>query len=230
MNNTEVTAQGMNVNATADDSLLIKGIDANSDDTDYTSIGTNKLNILNMHPSTSIDGKNFGRLGTSVRVESAAASKATWSGNEGAFKTGDIITASNDTENSVYYYAETKYSLKSVANDAEVYLKSIDVSDSEKIYGAVRVSVTIGDTTYIYNPGTANTDNKVGQLTGSDWALADSNYNTINDDATVWSLTADTPTDAIVRIWFEGQGVDCYTDNIKTTGTSLTLTFAKASA
>lgn len=226
VNNTEVTAQGMSVNAAADDSLLIRG----TEDGEYTSVGTNALSILTLHPSTSIDGVNFGKLGSSVRVQSAAASNATWSGASGEFASGDIVTATNVTTSGSesYYYAETTYSLKSVANDADVYVKAIDVTDTADMFKAVRVSVTVGSTTYIYNPAGTNTAGKVGQLTGSAWALAAENYNDINNDSVVWSLTADTATDAVVRIWFEGQDEDCFTDNIETTGTNITITFAKA--
>lgn len=233
-NNNTVTAKGMTVNATADASLLIKG----TQDTVFSSIGNNALSITALKPSTSLDGTNFAKLGTAVKVESAADEKATWSGEGGVFQNGDLVTATNipdnadteDVDESLYYYATTTYKMKSQVEAADVYVKTITLGGTAaNIDQAIRLSVTINGTTMVYNAGNGTTsDEGVGKLYNGTWSLATTDYTDIDSDTDVFSIDADTVYDVVINIWYEGQDGNCFTDNISTNNKTVTIEFAKA--
>lgn len=84
------------------------------------------------------------------------------------------------------------------------------------------------DVTKVYNPNSgSNTDSKVGHY-ASPWTLdADTNIYTNTSNAVIWTLAADTEYNVTIRLWFEGQDVSCYTENVKSTGTSVTVDFTK---
>ena len=75
--NSDVTATGMSITATADSSLVIKG----SKDGAFTSIGTNEHKDVVLNPTSSADGVKFAALKAGVRVQSTVAAGATWSDN-----------------------------------------------------------------------------------------------------------------------------------------------------
>jgi len=227
VNNNKVTAKGMSVNATADASLLIKGTNG----ADFGSIGTTVISQTEMKPSTSSDGVNFAHLGENVVVTSKSSAAATWS-NAGAFKTGDLVGVT--TDEATTYYEEAAYKIKSIGSAADIYVSGIVVSDSEPIFKATRVSVTITDSTggaitKVYNPqGTANVDDQVGGISATNWVLvSDATIYTEIANEQIWNLVAETEYDVTIRVWFEGQDVNCYTDNIETTGTGITVDFCK---
>lgn len=229
VNNNTVTATGMSVNATADDSLLIKG----EDGSDFGSVGTTTISQTDMKPATSSDGLKFARLGANVVVKEKNNATATWSGTSGAFQAGDLV-AVQDSEATTYYETAT-YTIKSITSAANIYVSNIDVTDTKNIFKATRVSVTITDSTgsavtRVYNPQeTANVGNQVGD--GNTLALvADTGVYTGTTNAAIWSLAADTEYTVTIRVWFEGQDVNCFTDNIETTGTGITVDFSKYTA
>ena len=229
VNNNTVTATGMSVNATADDSLLIKG----DNDSDFGSVGTTTISQTSMKPTTSSDGVKFARLGADVVVKEKNDATATWSGASGAFQAGDLV-AVQDSEATTYYETAT-YTIKSITSAASIYISNIDVTDTKDIFKATRVSVTITDSTgspvtKVYNPqGTANVDNKVGN--GTTLALVDdTSVYTATTNAAIWSLEANQEYTVTIRVWFEGQDENCFTDNIETTGTGITVDFSKYTA
>lgn len=229
VNNNKVTAAGMSVNATADDSLLIKG----DNDSDFGSVGTTNISQTSMKPATSSDGLKFARLGANVVVKEKNNAAASWSGASGAFQTGDLV-AVQDSEATTYYETAT-YTIKSITSAASIYVSNIDVTDTKDIFKATRVSVTITDSTgaavtKVYNPkGNANVDNQVGS--GESLTLvSDTSVYTATSNAALWSLAADTEYTVTIRVWFEGQDVNCFTDNIETTGTGITVDFSKYTA
>lgn len=217
--NKTVTATGMSVKAEADTSLVIKGIK----DTSYSATGTNELSALTMKPSTSFDGISFGYLSTGNAVPSAASSTVTWNG--GTFDTTDLTLATSTGT----YYATTTYSLKSIAEAAEhVYVKSITITTSNTaLKPALRVSVTKGTTTLVFNAGGGtNTAEGVGKYEGSAWTLAVPTYETVNNaGADIGSLATDVAEDVIVNIWFEGQDTACFSDNVNTNNFTLVIEF-----
>lgn len=226
VNNNKVTATGMSVNATDDDSLLIKGVN----DDDFGSVGTTTISQTTMKPATSSDGLNFARLGANVVVKEKNNSTATWSGTGGAFQTGDLVAVQSGEATT--YYETATYKIKSITNAASIYVSAITVSDTEDMFKSNRVSVTITDSTgdavtKVYNPqASTNTEGKVGNATTL--ALVDdTDVYTIMTNAALWSLAANTEYNVTIRVWFEGQDTNCFTDNIKTTGTDITVEFAK---
>lgn len=220
--NNQVTAQGMTVNATADASLVIKGTQDNS----FGSVGTNKLEAKTLKPSTSYDGKNFGKLAAGVKVESSGDEKATWTGTSGAFQSADLeLVDAADT-----YYATTEYTIKSLVENANVYVKSITLGGTgDNIDDALRISVTIGSTTYVYNAGGGtNSGEGVGKYDATTWTLAAASYTTADDNTKTFSLVADTEAKATINIWYEGQDTNCFSENVTTNDKTITIEFAKA--
>lgn len=218
--NKTATATGMTVKATADASLVIKG----TEDSDYSATGTNNLTAVTMKPSTSYDGLKFAKLASAAKVNSAGASAATWSGTSGAFVASDLETVSE----AGIYYATTTYSLKSISSAQDVYVKSITVtSENPALTQAVRVSITVGSTTLVFNAGGGtNATEGVGKFASSTWSLAVPTYVTPNTaGAKLGNLAADTNTDAVVNIWYEGQDEKCYSDNVDTNNCTIKIEF-----
>ena len=225
--NTTVEIKGMAVNAQADNSLVVKGL-TNSSDTDYTSVGTNVVTEATLKPCTSKDGVNFGRLGADVKVESAAASPATWSGTDGAFDANDLVSinlASQDTglTSGTKFVATSQYSVKSIQANQTVYVKDVDVSvasggdSANAMLASARVAVArSGQTTLVFNPNNGSLNGgKVGACSSNTWSLADPSYTTENKlAATLGTFNANTADTVTVYIWFEGQDTSCFTDNI----------------
>lgn len=241
VNNTSVEARGMHVNAIADGSLVIKGI-TNSADTAYSSVGTvgtktgTKL-AETLSPSTSKDGIKFAKLGTNVKVESADASTATWSGDTGEFQDGDLVTIeSNDMKS---YVLEAQYRIASVADDADIYLSAANVTvTNSNVEAALKMSITFktgenSEETKVFNLGGGNVT-EVGAFSTdtSKWALEAPAYGAM-DSTNTWHLNAvdkaedGTSTLVTVRVWYEGQDEKCYSNNVDTAGTDITLTFSK---
>lgn len=227
-NNNTVTAKGLQVNATTDQSLMIKGNDTSEV---YGSIGTTTLQRLSLHPSTSTDGIEFAKLGTAVKVKKSGESTATWSGNDGAFTkgttfdTGDLITATNASED--YYYLEAGYTLKAVGTSQTVYLKDFTLTTSSALKPALRMSITCNSITNVFNiGGGANPTEGVGKKGDAAWELSPVTYTTAGTlAATFGTLTANTEYPVTVRIWFEGQDTACFTDHVDTNNTDITMNF-----
>ncbi len=206
----------MTVNATTDDSLVIKGIN----DSAFGSIGTTTISRTTLHPATSKNGVDFAKLGAAVKVERAANSAATWSGTSGAFTagsdftTGDLVTATNDSVNDEYYYLEASYTIKALGNDQAVYLKDFTLTSSSTLKEALRMSVTLNGTTKVFNIG-AGAATQVGTKGSTAWELDSPNYTAKGTTAaTFGTLTANTEYTATIRVWFEGQDTSCYTDHV----------------
>lgn len=238
-NSKDVTAKGMKVNAVADSSLLIKGSDEGEV---FGSVGTTTEEATSMKVCTSIDGKNFAALGKDVKVNSATSSTATWSGESGAFKDGDLVTVNNSESDE--YYIEATYYIKSMKDAADIYVSSISTTDAvknaetgNKMYKAIRASVAIKDSTNnevvkVYNPfGGANNDSKLGSYNSGTkkWTLAaDTSAYTGTTKAKLWNLAAGTEYTVTIRVWFEGQDTHCYTDAVTTTvDCPITVVFTK---
>lgn len=225
-NNNTVTATGMSVNAVAEDSLLIKG----KNDSEFSSVGTTNISQLAMKPATSSDGINFARLGDSVVVKNTNSAQATWSGENGAFNTGDLVAVAEG--DATTYYETATYKIKSLTSAASIYVSKIDVTDTNEIFKATRVSVTITDSTNsavtkVYNPkSSTNVASQVGNGESLE-LVSDTDVYTDTSNANIWHLNADTEYEVTIRVWFEGQDENCYTNNIKTNGTGITVDFSK---
>ena len=218
--NSEVTATGMTVNAQADTSLVIAGVD---DGNVFASKGTTTVNATGLMPCTSANGIDFGKLADGVKVESAASSAATW--GQGA-KFTDVLSTEKTT-----YVASAVYTLKNIdANpdnaDASVYVKSITV-DSSSLSKAVRVAIQLGNgTVYVYNAGGgANTESKVGVKTNGAWDLGTVTYEPLykTTSNSLGTLDDNAEVTLTVWVWFEGQDTTCYSDNVPTDGMGIDI-------
>lgn len=227
-NNNTVTAKGLQVNATTDQSLMIKGQDAGEV---FGSIGTTTLQRLTLHPATSMNGVDFAKLGDKVQVKKSGESTATWSGENGAFTQGsdftkgDLVTATNAGED--YYYLEAQYTLKAVGTSQNVYLKDFTLTGSSALKPALRMSITCNSVTKVFNiGGGTNPTEGVGKKGTSAWELASVTYTKQGTlAASFGTLTANTEYPVIVRIWFEGQDTACYTDHVDLNNTDVTMNF-----
>lgn len=227
--NKTVVATGMKVKAVGESSLVIKGSDTGSV---YSSTGTSTKNATSMKPSTSFDGVNFAKLGSAVKVENAASGAATWSGASGAFQASDLVTVNPASDGADIYYTTVTYSIKSLEQTKDVYVKSVSSSTTgtQKLYKALRVSVKMGDgTTKIFNPnGGANQSAGVGKYntTTSAWSLDTPTYTSANTtNAALGSATANTEYTVTVNVWFEGQDTTCFSDNVDACEYFITLEF-----
>lgn len=227
--NNTVTATGMTVTATADNTLSI----AASSDGAYSTIATVSSSAATMKPVTSADGVTFGILTGAVKVDNPASSNATWSGEENAFQATDISSVTTTSES--VYTLDTSYYLKWIgASDSDthkVYVKSITIAggdDSSDFKKSIRVSVTVGSQTKIFNPlsGDLN-DGKVGSYADSAWALVTPSYATVDTaSAEIATLTSKVSQEAVIHVWFEGQDTKCYTNNVNTNGITVQVDFS----
>ncbi|MBQ8118612.1 MAG: hypothetical protein IJ794_19140 [Lachnospiraceae bacterium] len=239
-NNTTVKAQGISVNA-ASDSILLQI--AGKDDGEYQNfgtVGTTTISQLTMQPTTSADGKNFAVLADAVKVESTSDAAATWSGTNGAFKEGDLITKSPTADDYTKYVATARYDLKcQTGSVSNVYVKSVSATvaptNSKTISKSIRVSISCGDTTLLFNPlngsylsQTIGNDTfaGAGKLAGDVWTLENPELATPGNSAIIASSIGTSASEVIVRVWFEGQDGTCYTDNVDTEGISVNIEFA----
>jgi hypothetical protein len=247
--NTTVKATGMQVNAKADPSLVIKGVADETNgwstsDTAFTDLGTTTGPIINMRPATSADGVTFGKLAGDASVKSAANAAATW-GDDADFDETNLTqvnvgkTSEQDPSNNyIYYVANPQFQLKSIGSAQTVYVKSVTATvvdgDDEgadatnELNKSVRVAVVANSNTKIFNPnsGTLNDDGKAGKYASSTWSLDTPSYITPNtSNASLGTFTADTAVGVQVYIWFEGQDTMCYTDNISPDNIAIEIEF-----
>ena len=227
--NTEVTATGMSVKATTDGSLVIMGtVGSGSEDTAYTNIGTNAVSVLKMKPCTSADAITWGQLAGGSQVKSAHSSVATWTGTNGAFDASNLSTIDLSVAENVKFVAQSVYSVKSIAETKDVYVKSITVAGANAaLLPSIRVAVKAGDNAVkIFNPNDgALNDGKAG-LYSSSWSLAAPEYISVNTlAAKLGSFAADTAENVVVYIWFEGQDTSCFTDNVNANEFTVDLVF-----
>lgn len=222
-NNNTVTATGMSVQATTDNSLLI----SNSQDGTYGSIANKSSSATAMKPTTSYEGKTFAILDSDkTKVENAGNFAAVLKNGNPLDATGlkTETTNSNST-----YWLDTVYYLKYNGDaSVNVYVPKIEVTvpedDTKGFNKCIRVAVSMdnGSTWYAYNPqsGTATT---VGKYDTS-WSLVTPNYS--DGSISIGSLSTNTPTQVTIRLWFEGQDTYCTTDNCNTSGFSVTVDFS----
>jgi len=225
--NESVQATGMTVNAVADSSLVIKG----TKDSVFSSVGTNEVNKTTMKPASSKDGVTFAALADNTKVLSTGSSAAKWTGTGDTFQASDAVKLNSTDEGT--FYVETTYTLKSLVKArtvmvSDIVLTAVDTSKSTMMT-PIRVSVTIGDgtDTLVFNPknGTNSDEGKVIDASGTAIALATPTYTTKNTTSFSTTLAADTEYTVTVRIWFEGQDTQCYTNNITTTGYTVDVYF-----
>lgn len=195
---TTAKAQGMKITTRAGTSLLIKG----ESDSNYTDVGTS-TKTGTLVPATSFDGKDFAKLGANVKVSNENSATATWSGQGGAFKDGDLVTATNSDD--VKYFVTGNYILKNTGSEpVDVMVDSLTVSGSADIRPATRIAIKVGDVYKVFKPVTG-TCTQVGQLNSTKWELATPVYADPDSTIIVDNLAAGGTQELSVIVWFEGQ-------------------------
>lgn len=219
---TTVYTNTLKVNAVGDQSLLIKGT---QDGNKFSQKGTSTLSegADTLHPATSYDGENFGKLGSDVVVAAGNNAAATWTGTGGVFQASDLslIDESNEFKN---YVATTTYYLKNVGKNANVYVEGIALGGTDaELLPSLRVAIKLGDGEFkVFNAGGGtNMGDKVGKYntTTSKWDLAEPTYATVgatagNGATSLGTLSTNDAKLVSVRIWIEGQDTACMSDKI----------------
>ena len=214
----DAKAKGLTINASAGSALTIKG----DDDASFGKEGTTTLSQTTMVPATSSDGVTFRQLDyTKAEVLSSGNSAATKIGG-GAIAAGDLTdTLTGD------YKAEVHYQLKNEGSAAMAVSANIALSRSNKIWNAVRVAVLTS------TDGSTYTSQGVYALSPSATAvgatLSAPTYKS-NNAQFYASLAGGAVIDVKLVVWFEGQDTACYTNNVDTTASTITVTFTGATA
>ena len=221
--NSKVTAKGMEVKATSDATLLISDAASGTFSDSVTIASTS----TSMKPATSYDGSNFAILdSTKAKVTQTTAYTAVM--NDGSALTAAGLKTESTNSNSTYWKDTTVYLKYSDASAGSValYVSEIRVAqnaaDSTKtMLNAVRVSVTYGGATFVFNPNSGTADT-VGKYANSAWTLSAPSYTTY---ATTIGNVSGTAAPAVIRIWFEGQDTACFTDNVTTENLTVEVDF-----
>jgi hypothetical protein len=253
--NTQVTATGMEVKATAEDGILI----SNSDKSSWTNSATAKVTTAVLVPtstagtstpawahntSTDADDAQANQLATSYEDLSLKWTNTTF--GEGFV---DIAggTANTKDANEKSYVLLNEFYIKSSGNPltlgagqtyADLYINDVTATSAGsalKIDNALRVLVVVGSTAYIYAPmkdvasGTTTMTYKfknTTDVTALD-ATASAGYDKTTTTTTIGNTDA-TAVKAQVYIYFEGEDANCKSTNISgvtTNNLSVTVNF-----
>ena len=234
----QVTAQGMNVTVTAPNNLLIKLASEEDEVANYAEIKTINGNAIKLVPASTKSGKSTEiysvKDGEALDTTDGSLFMTDTDGKQTKLEPADLAV-DGGAEGGYYDF---KYTLKTEGSTSvDVVVKSITVTNNAtgKSVEPVRVAVMPEDQSKIkmYNPVNGrNLDNKVvKELTGEVPTLdADTNIyvdkiststpeanktvtvyanNTNGSDRKFVTLASNTPTNIIVRVWYEGQDEKC---------------------
>jgi hypothetical protein len=247
--NTQVTANGMQVKAVAEDGILI----SNSDKSAWTNSASAKISSAILVPTSTSGTKNPSWVhNTSVDADSSASNQAAstyadlslkWSNTTFGEGYVDLNTNSTKDSNEKAYVLLNEFYIKSsgaaleLGNDKtykDLYINDVAVTGAaHKIDNALRVLVVIGNTAYIYAPvngvdsGTATLTYNFKETTSVTALLASSNYDKTTGTTSIGN-TNETAVKAQVYIYFEGEDLNCKSTNISgiaTTDLAVTINF-----
>jgi hypothetical protein len=237
--NTQVTATGMQVKATAEDGILIANVDKSS----WTNSANAKVTSAVLVPtSTAGTASPAWAHNTSTNADDAQANQAAssyqdltlaWtntSSGEGFVDTN--TNGSKDTDEKVYVLLNEFY-IKSSGNVltlgsgqtyADLYINDVTVTSSAsflKIDNSVRVLVVVGSAAYIYAPvidaasgvTTLSYNFKQNTAVTAIDATASAGYDKTTGTTTIGN-TDSTAVLAKVYIYFEGEDANCKSTNI----------------
>lgn len=222
--NTNVTAEGMSVQAQAEGGIVI----SNADKQTWSSTATAKTASASLFPTSTSNVTNWYH-NKSTNANDAAASQAastyetlTLKNSAGTYGIG-YVDADNDNayqDDDAAYYLLNDFTIKSSSetlSGSPLYINKVTVSgttNSAELDAALRIAIKVGNdsTTYIYAPITgATTTYKVGGNDKSDLTVK---TNDINVATTVNSIPAtDEGVDVKIYAYFEGEDANCKSTN-----------------
>ena len=223
--NTNVTAEGMSVQAQAEDGILI----SNSDKGNWSSTATATSTSAKLFPTSTRDVTTWYHNKSQKADDAEASQKAdtyetlSLKNSDNTYGVGyvDANDSSTYEEGEASYYLLNEFTIKSSAGDLSktpLYINSVTVTGNtvdNKLDAALRIAIKIeGDTnTYIYAPvAEATTTYKVGGADKSDLTVK---TNDKNVQTTVNAIPAsDTGVKVQVYAYFEGEDANCKSTNI----------------
>lgn len=243
--NTQVTATGMEVKATAEDGILISNADKNT----WTDKSTAKVTTATLVPTSTAGTKTPAFVhATSPDADDANASQAAGNYTDLSLKwtnstfgegfvdiEGGTANAKDANEKSYVllneFYIKSSGDVLTLGVDKtykDLYINDVTVTGANlKIDNALRVLVVVGESAYIYAPvinvdgGTTTLSYKFKNTTTVDAldATASSGYDKATSTTTIGNTDA-TAVKAQVYIYFEGEDANCKSTNISgiTTG------------
>ena len=235
--NTSVQATGMQVQAVAEDGILI----SNADKTTWTNSATAKVTSATLVPTSTAGtttpawAHNSSTNADQAQANQAAASyqdlTITWSNSTYGEGFVDITggTAGQKDANEKTYVLLNEFYIKSSGNAltlgsgqtyADLYVNDVTVTGaSMKIDNALRVLVVVGSTAYIYAPvidqdgGTTTLTYNFKQNTAVTALDATTEFDKTTGTTTIGNTDA-TAVKAQVYIYFEGEDANCKSTNI----------------
>lgn len=213
--NSEVKATGMQVQATAEQGILIApngteswGASAEALTSTATLLPTSTSDFTNWYTNTSKDP--------------AAANAGTSGTTNGASKILDIVDSTGiGVSNKKNYYLKNTFKIKASGTEnfsTKLYIKSVSVTTGTKgtteLNGAVRVGVKCGSFLTIYGSTSKSTSSYyVGNQKST--ATEINAYNTANTEITgIESISPSLPSIIDVYVWYEGEDAACISNNI----------------
>lgn len=225
--NTNVTANGMSVQAQAEGGIVI----SNSDKETWTSTATATATNATLFPTSTRDVATWYH-NKSTNANDAAASQAanTYetlslknSENNNTYGVGYVDANSNNTYDTgeAAYYLLNEFTVKSASNTLSgitFYINSVTVTgtnSSAELDAALRIAIKVGtdSNTYIYAPITGATDKyRVGGAENSELTVK------TNDKNVATAVNSIPATDAGVPVkiyaYFEGEDANCKSTNV----------------
>ena len=223
--NTNVTADGMSVQAQAEGGIVI----SNADKGKWSSTATAKTTSAKLFPTSTRDVTTWYH-NKSTEADNAAASQAadtyqtlTLKNSENSYGVGYVDTDNNNAYNDgdASYYLLNEFTIKSSSenmDNVDFYINSVTVTgaeDSAKLDASLRIAIKVGtdQNTYIYAPiADATTSYKVG---GSNTSSITARTTEKNVKTTVTAIPA-TNEGVKVQIYayFEGEDAECKSTNV----------------
>ena len=223
--NTNVTAEGMSVQAQAEDGILI----SNSDRKNWSSTATATSASAKLFPTSTRDVTTWYHNKSQQADDAEASQKAdtyeklSLENSKGTYGVGYVDTNNDDeyNEGEASYYLLNEFTIKSSAGDLSktpLYINSVTVKDNNsnnKLDAALRIAIKVAgdENTYIYAPVTeATATYKVGGADKSDLTVK---TNDKNIQTTVNAIpSSDTGVKVQVYAYFEGEDANCKSTNI----------------
>lgn len=231
--NSNVTAEGMSVNAQAENGLII----ANSDGSTWGSTAQATVGSATLYPISTKDTTTWYHAVSTAQDNAQAsqdASKYTQpitgvSNGVGYQETGNDSVYSYDDGDLGYYLLNT-FKIKSSAADmsgVKLYVNKVTITDSDSTVSSgslnksLRVAVVLsGDKTenvqnvYIFAPTSDSTTTyKVGGNDKADYTCKVAATD-LNTETAITSVSASNPITASVYVYYEGEDAACKSTNI----------------
>ena len=225
--NNKVSATGMQVQAQAEGGILI----SNESKADWkTSVTASHADVASLFPTSTSNTTNW------YHNVSDDANNAKAHQSSDTYSTLNISVDGNGlgVADSKAYYLLNKFYIKSSAEevaDGKIYIQKVTAegvndSGSKALDASLRVLISIGGSNYIYAPVTGATTGYYVAGASDMTSAIDSSAGDVNTQTSVSGIpanTTDTPLEASVYIYFEGEDEGCKSSNITATLDTLKL-------